>query len=193
MELIIVVSLAGILTGIVAPSLRGLGADWVARSIAESVASHIAAVRAEAVANGRATILQRDPDGKGLQAAIVAQGASLTFSTGATTATAAGPTITSVTVTQLPRLTFRVPRSPTVTFGTPTGSDDELVFRPSGYVRGDNVYSFSTPSADVTNDTWRLPMVVAHNAFPNGTKTWEIIVNPVGLICVQQGTGLSCP
>ncbi|MEW5854980.1 MAG: GspH/FimT family pseudopilin [Myxococcota bacterium] len=190
-ELMVVLGLVSVMVAMVAPALNGMGAQSKLRTAAHTVAARLAAARFEAIASGRTVLVSRATDGLGLQVAAVPDLSGDSWGPSDTSATASGPDVSGVTEIQLDGMDLRIPSADNVQLQTPTGSDEVLAFRPTGYVRGDNYASnASTTEVNLSDDNWELPLRSTHPSAKNIQVT--VVVTPLGLICVQEA-GQTCP
>lgn len=170
LELTVTVTVAGILLVVFVPSVAGLGHRAGLSVVGQQVATAISAARERAVARGGCTVVDlassstvrvQDVDLRDCEKAVPSMALTL-------------PT---------PSMNARADASHAVTFfANVNNAEAQLVCRPNGYLRS-NDYGASPLTLDHDDtDVWRLDIV--DQRLPAGRDTLQVIVKPMGLVCV---------
>ncbi|MEW5848443.1 MAG: prepilin-type N-terminal cleavage/methylation domain-containing protein [Myxococcota bacterium] len=183
-EVVLVVALASVIAALFAPGMAGLADQTRLRTAAAGAAAAIHAARNLALTTGRCVMVSRNPDGQRLD---VARLDSLDCEGATTTATSSGPDLAGVNEVAVPALRYVLERKDNLTLEAPTGTDDVLVWRPTGWLRGDN-----HAESNVADDTWTMTLRSNSPNLNASTRSLNVVVTPVGLICVTQGA-VTCP
>ncbi|MEW5849649.1 MAG: prepilin-type N-terminal cleavage/methylation domain-containing protein [Myxococcota bacterium] len=196
-ELVLVVALVSVLAGLFAPGLANVGKESVLRARAEALAGVVASARMHAISHG--TLVAVAPGNSGKRLAVVAFDADETAYEENVTFVASDPdgmnwaTISDANEVYLKNISFDITDA---TFALEVDSSvpaakSVLVWRPNGWMRADNMGSATNPVATPSDDAWRINL--SRSDLPAGQNRIQITVNPIGLICVSEALGASCP
>lgn len=191
LELLVVISLVGIITTFAAPSLGRLGIRGLLRTAGDQMIAGLVSPRLAATSTGRCWAVAVHPTDRALiQAAafpshdcettVVFDGTTFNFGNG-----------TSVNPNREYDVRFERSIDFTMNFDDiANAGGNVLVWRPSGWARGINFGNAGPPVLDNTA-IWRVN-IVSPRLGPNNRGV-QVNISPTGLGCVNDQRGRPCP
>ncbi|MEW5852214.1 MAG: prepilin-type N-terminal cleavage/methylation domain-containing protein [Myxococcota bacterium] len=188
LELTIVMALVGIVVAFAVPSLSGGGKRSVLLSTAEEIGARIAGARELAIARNRCVLVHvHTTQKRNLEVAILKTDDTSTVD--CEKAAAQGAQSIGINwdgaqtlLSEVKELDLELPVAKHMEMSvTVSNSQPVLVFRPNGWVRGNN-YGTST-STSISDDDWTLTLT--DKTLTQGKNVF-VTVKPWGLVCVNQ-------